>query len=67
MSASGPLRCPKCGTIYNTEEALVALLENEGYCVAPNCGTDVASLSQDEDEDVWVDFFGDGKIDGDLY
>lgn len=59
-----PLKCPKCGTIYATEEALVALLENEGFCVAPNCGEDVASLG--EEEEAWVDFFGDGEIDGEL-
>ena len=64
MSKEDALRCPNCGTAYDTDEALSALLENEGYCVAPKCGCDLASLVQDDE--VWVDFFGNGQIDGDF-
>ena len=64
MLENDTLRCPNCGTVYDTDEALRALLENEGYCVSPTCRCDLASVFQDDD--VWFDFFGDGEIDGDM-
>ena len=64
MSDVTSLRCPNCGTVYDTDEALRMLIENEGYCIAPSCGCDLASIYQDDD--AWFDFFSDGDIDGDV-
>jgi len=56
--------CPNCGREYRTREGLRAVLKNGGYCITPGCGW---NLREDDDEEVWMDWFSDGKIDGDFW
>ena len=54
--------CPNCGREYRTERELRALWINSRYCITPGCGYDLSQLG--DDEDVWMDWFADGDIDG---
>jgi len=56
--------CPNCKREYDTEDELRALWSHSRFCVTPDCGYDLSTFG--DDEDVWMDWFAGGTIDGNM-
>ena len=62
MEREADIICPKCGRRYHTEDDLKTLWISSRFCVTEGCGYNLSEFG--DDEEVWMDWFGDGRIDG---
>jgi len=62
MGETAYIVCPMCGREYRTEQDLTALWSHSRFCITPGCGCDLSQFG--DDEEVWMDWFTDGTIDG---